>query len=481
MREGTRRGVRSRDQGRLPLAPFRRRERLPLASVFLLFAVLGLVGGCAKMRAPGGGPLDETDPFLTRSYPDSGATEVGAIDSLVLVFSEPMKRRTVEESFRMTPAVEFRSIGWEADTLTFLLLAPLDSASTYVGLLGGEAVDRHERKLGKPWVWPFSTGPAIDPGSVRGNVIGSRFRPAGLYVYVWPWEAGPPDTTESYYPPDPLRLGQSGSDGAFAIDYLPVDLPLRICALYDRDGDGSYQPLPDRWACTLEPVVLSDTSGVAEGIELFLAEKEEPGVLEGTVVDSLCLSLDPRAVLRSMRAERDSLLEWLSGEYDARQRGHGNLSEADSLRIEGEMSDFALREEVGLADSLFCAQTIRVELRAGEDSLVAATSGPDFRFADVEPGVYRLSAFRDVDRNSERSEGECVGKFPFALEVLPLRTIDDLLIEIALPAGEMLLRPLPEAADSLGPGGTPEGSGKSQGSGTPEGSDKLRGGSKEGS
>jgi hypothetical protein len=253
-------------------------------------------------------------------------------------------------------------------------------------------------------------------------------------------------------------LGQTESDGAFSIDFLPLDQPLRICALYDRDGDGSYQPLPDRWACAEDPVVLVDTLEVAEGIDIFLAEKEEPGVLAGTVVDSLCLSLDPRALLQGARAERDSLLEWLAGELDARQRGRGTLTVADSVRIEGEMASIASREVAGLADSMLCAQAVHVELWAAEDSLVASTSGPGFRFADVDPGVYRLSAFRDVDRNSERSFGESVGRFPFPVEIRPLRTIDDLVIEISVPPGETLLRFVPDAADSAGvaPAGSPD-------------------------
>lgn len=423
------------------------KARTALAALAVL-ALLVLVVGCARIRSPEGGPADETDPFVAGSRPDSAAVSVGALDSLVLVFSEPMKRATVVESFRLTPPVDFRAINWEEDTLTFVLEAPLDSATTYVGLLGSQAADRRDRKLGHPWVWPFSTGDRVDPGRVGGQVVGGRIKAAGLWVYVWPWEAGPPDTTESYYPPDPIRLGQTNAEGAFVVDHLPVERPLRLCAFYDRDGDGSYQPLPDRWACLPDSVVLPDSLPSAEGIELFLAEREEPGVIAGVVVDSLCLRLDPRAALGTMRAERDSLLEWLSGEYEARQRGRGSLTPSDSVRIEREMAEFSAIEERSGADSLLCAADLRVELRSGPDSLVATAGGPEFRFTDVAPGIYRLSAFRDVDRNATPSPGEARGAFPFALEVLPLRTLDELVVPIEVPAGETLLRPVPAESDS---------------------------------
>ncbi|MEZ4650662.1 MAG: Ig-like domain-containing protein [Candidatus Eisenbacteria bacterium] len=422
----------------------RKTPLLALVAAGFLASVLasGFVVGCANMRAPSGGPADETDPFVTQSSPDSAATLVVPTDSLAIVFSEPMKKRTVEEAFRITPPVEFRSIEWEADTLTFLLTAPLDTATTYVGLLGGDASDRRGRKMGNPWSWPFSTGSALDPGTASGQLHGGRFKPGGLFLYVWPWEDGPPDTTESYYPPDPIRFGQTNTDGTFAIDFLPAETPLRICAFYDRDKDGSFQPLPDRWACVEEPVVIPDSSGVLEEIEIFLAESEEPGTIEGTVVDSLCLAAAPGAVLKMVRAERDSLLEWLSGEYDARQRGRGTLTVADSIRIEREMAEFVRLETRAKDDSLLCAQPIRVELVTG-DSLVSETSGPDFRFAEVDPGIYRVRAYRDTDQNAERSMGEAMGRYPFALEVLPLRVLDELEISLRLPEGETLLRPLP--------------------------------------
>lgn len=424
--------------------PRRRPGIRAFLSLGLLAAVLasGFVVGCAKIRAPSGGPADETDPFVTQSFPDSAATGVMPTDSLAIVFSEPMKRRTVEEAFRITPSVEFRSIEWEADTLTFYLTAPLDTATTYVGLLGGDAADRRGRKMTNPWSWPFSTAATLDPGTASGKLHGGRFKPNGLFLYVWPWEAGPPDTTESYYPPDPIRFGQTNSDGTFSIDFLPTETPLRICAFYDRDKDGSFQPLPDRWACVEDPVVIPDSTAVLPDIDIFLAESEEPGTIEGTVVDSLCIVSAPGAVLRLVRAERDSLLEWLSGEYEARQRGRGTLTVADSIRIEAEMAEFARLEMRAVDDSLLCAQPIRVELVTG-DSLVSETSGPDYRFTEVDPGIYRVRAYRDTDQNQERSVGEAEGRYPFALEVRPLRVLDELEISLTLPEGETLLRPLP--------------------------------------
>ena len=67
--------------------------------------------------------------------------------------------------------------------------------------------------------------------------------------------------------------------------------------------------------------------------------------------------------------------------------------------------------------------------------------GPEFEWADVPPGIYRLRAFRDINETGERESGEPRGSYPFAIEVAPLRTIDDLGFAIELPEGETLLEP----------------------------------------
>lgn len=254
-----------------------------------------------------------------------------------------------------------------------------------------------------------------------------------------------PDTTESGFPPSPLRLGQTDDTGAFRIQHLPRSQALRICAFYDRDADGQFQPIADRWTCLPDSVVLADTSSARGDLALFLAEPDEPGTLAGTVADSFCVKASHQSRLATMRAERDSLLEWLEGEYEARERGRTTMSRSDSLRIEGEFAQFALIESSAARDSAICAQPIFVQLFTPSDSLVREAGGPEFEWTDVPPGVYRLRGFRDINATGEREPGEPRGAYPFAIEVAPLRTIDDLGFAIELGEGETLLEP-PESA-----------------------------------
>ncbi len=406
----------------------RRRRRLLRLNLGLTVVLLGVLG-CANMKAPTGGPLDKDSPRIESSVPDSGFVGVARIDSLVFTFSEPMNRQSVEDEFQMTPPVRFRAKEWRELTWILRLEAPLDTSTTYVAHFGRNTKDRRDNTLETSVSIPFSTGDVLDAGSVEGKVIGSRFRAQGLEVYAWPWADGAPDTTDSYYPPTPIRLGETSAEGEFRIAHLPAELPLRLCAFFDRDGDGRFQPFPDRWACTEEPIVLTDSTMTQSAVEIFLVEDEEPGTLAGTVADSSCLSRDPRATLRAVRAERDSLLEWLLGEWDARERGRGTMTSRDSVRIESQLSTLDSREIEAGQDSALCARPIRVELTAA-DSVVSEVAGPDYKFTEVLPGIYRLRAFRDLDEDGEVDDGEPTGAFPYAVEVAPLREIDDLTIEL---------------------------------------------------
>ena len=378
---------------------------------------------------------------MASTYPDSGATGVSGVDSLVIAFSEPMNRRSVEQSFQIVPSVDFSRLEWKEQVWTLRLRAPLLPHTTYVGFVGADAEDRRRNKLGRLWSFAFSTGDTLDDGEVSGRVVGQRFSPNRLWVYAWPWEIGMPDTTESGFPPPPLRLGQTDDAGQFRIGHLPREEPLRICAFYDRDADGQFQPIADRWACLSDSVVLADTSSARGDLALFLAEADEPGTIAGTVVDSFCVKQDYQVRLSAMRAERDSLLEWLEGEYEMRGRGRRTMSLADSMRIEAQFSQYALTETAALRDSTLCARSIFVQLFTVADSLMREAGGPEFEWADVPPGIYRLRAFRDINETGERESGEPRGSYPFAIEVAPLRTIDDLGFAIELPEGETLLEP----------------------------------------
>ncbi|MBK8230426.1 MAG: Ig-like domain-containing protein [Candidatus Eisenbacteria bacterium] len=414
---------------------------------------VGLLGGalmvaaCAHVESPPGGPEDTTAPRVVETYPDSGAVRVPLTDSLVFVFSEAMNQRTVETAFSISPAIEQRERRWDGTRWFVRLEQPLDIGQTYVVSFGTEATDRRKIPLVAPWAIGFSTAAELDTGALRGTVIGSRFAAKDVALYLWPWEEAPPDTSIDGFPPEPLRVGQTDAKGAFALDYLPRGRALRLAAFYDRNRDRRHDPADDFWGFLPDPVTLSDSTTRLDGVSLYIAARDEPGTVSGSVSDSLCLASTSRRRLEAARAERDSLrlllqasdpgldeatLRALVKRFAESDAELPKLTGQDSLRIGSRLIELDAAVAAAKADSSFCAQPIPVQLLGPEGEVVRSATGPKFSWSDVPPGIYRLRTFRDLNGNAVVDSAEVEVRFPHAIEVQPLRVLDQ--IELALPA-----------------------------------------------
>lgn len=401
---------------------------------------------------------------------------VPLVDSVAIVFSEPMDRSSVESSFFLSPSVEYRERSWDRQTWILRLREPIREDQTYVGLVGTGIRDRQRISPKEPWSFAFTTGESLDTGAVSGKVVGQRYPPRGALIHVWPWESGLPDTLAEGFPEDPLRLGQADAQGEFRVGHLPRGRPLQICALYDRDQDRRFNPRRDRWGCLDEPVILSDTLGILRGVDLYVTSPDEPGTVAGSVVDSSCVLAAVTARMARIQAERDSLGEWMGGVRSAEQSeepavpggagdaavphqkvpdaaspdgalegrsGNGapapaagwvrGLTAEDSLRIEREYLRLDGEEQAARSDSLWCAHPVVVRLVDADSTVVRESYGTaGFRWNDVPPGIYRLMGFRDMNENRRPDPGEPDVWFPHPLEVRPLRVMEG--FELVLPS-----------------------------------------------
>jgi len=401
---------------------------------------------CAHVEAPSGGPEDRSAPRVQASFPDSGAVRVPLVDSLSLTFSEPMNRNTVETAFSLSPPIGLRARHWRGTRWILELEHPFEAGRTYVASLATSAVDRHKNGLPAPWSFGFSTGDTLDDGRAEGKIIGSRYPAKGVSLFVWPWRDTPPDTTKQGYPPEPLRVGQARDDGAFRLDFLPREEPLRIAAFFDRDKDQRHDPDVDFWAFLPDPLVVTDTSRGLRDITLYLAAFDEPGTVSGTLADSFCVQSGAKKSLKAARAERDSLRTFLraaEGTVDrslieaierrfTKGRGESRrLSADDSLAIGAALLQLDETMASARAESAYCALDTPIELLGEKGEVVRSVKGAKFAWSDVPPGIYHLRAFRDVNGNALPDSSEPRVEYEHALEVLPLRKITDL--ELALP------------------------------------------------
>lgn len=119
-----------------------------LVQLFVLTGILLIVsvlGGCGGGASPAAGftVLDNLKPSVISITPDNGASDVNVTTSIVITFSEPMDRRTVESAFAISPALTGQFIWSQNDTvLTFIPDRALDYHTNYLLDVAAGSTDR---------------------------------------------------------------------------------------------------------------------------------------------------------------------------------------------------------------------------------------------------------------------------------------------------------------------------------------------------
>jgi hypothetical protein len=226
-------------------------------------------------------------------------------------------------------------------------------------------------------------------------------------------------------------MGQAEKDGSFRIEALPRQADLRLCALYDVDRNRSYEPGDDLWGCLDHPLSIDDTVTVARGLEIYLVLEDEPGSLEGAVIDSSCIGTGAEQLV-ILEHEADSM-SVLIGENDAgpadtllgfeRERPGA----VDTVAVRGRLAAIDSLRALARSDSSRCAAPVIVRLLDQDSTLVEESRGSGaFSFGGVEPGVYRITGFRDLDGDGFPGPEEARGGYSGRIELLPGRQIKDL-------------------------------------------------------
>lgn len=137
----------------------------------LLWAVLLVAAGCARVEPPPGGPEDRLPPVVTEIVPDSSSIVPGFREDVVFRFSERISETGVDEAVLVSPRtspvqvdrgrseirVSLRE-GWQPDVVYHVTLRP-------------DIRDLFNNALAAPVRLVFSTGPDIPSTRLTGDVI----------------------------------------------------------------------------------------------------------------------------------------------------------------------------------------------------------------------------------------------------------------------------------------------------------------------
>ena len=271
--------------------------------------------------APSGGPRDTTPAAVTETRPQTGATNVE--EPVITVDFDDYVDRGIRNAIAVQPNVRFTT-SYSGNSIDIEFLEELQPNTTYAVTIGTDWRDLDGNTPTSATSIVFSTGPDIDTGEIRGTVHGANLRNVEIFLYP-----NADTLTEAFSPTRdfaPYRM-PVGSSGKFLIGGLKDGL-YRIVAVQDQNGNGlvdgneqyamgsedvrvmgdgrretedgiqmllgpSFAEMSDTTKKDTVKQVVADSvradSTVADTTRADTVEREEPGTIMGTFVDSLNL------------------------------------------------------------------------------------------------------------------------------------------------------------------------------------------------
>jgi len=240
----------------------------------LLFLILFFLN-CAKEGMPPGGPVDTTPPEVISVSPQSDSTGVNLNSKIEITFSERMSGKPTEESIFISPFPKKPfDYKWRGNRLILSPTEPLLKSKTYVVTVGTGAQDLRKNHLSESYTFAFSTGPALDYGSISGEVWmkqDDKFRTeAGISIWAYLFS----DTIKI----DPERdkpdyVTQSDTAGKYVFRNLSVG-KYRLLAVEDLNRDQIWNPDKEAVGVSTEDVELASDNVSRNHIDFILALRD---------------------------------------------------------------------------------------------------------------------------------------------------------------------------------------------------------------
>jgi uncharacterized protein (DUF2141 family) len=199
---------------------------------------------------------------VVQTWPAPDATGVAPDQEIRVRFSEAMDRRSVEESFFLSPAPQGGlKFQWRGDDLAVLPAGGFHPGRTYLVSVGTGSRDEAGNPARASHDFAFSTDDRIDRGEVRGRVLPLEGARSQVYVIAYALaDQGGSDPDPTSDAPD--YTTQPASDGAFRFPRLSPGR-YRVFAFEDRDRDRACSAGTDPLAVPPGDILLTEPDAVA--------------------------------------------------------------------------------------------------------------------------------------------------------------------------------------------------------------------------
>jgi hypothetical protein len=150
--------------------------------------------------------------------------------------------------------------------------------------MGEGARDRHGNELRGGSAMVFSTADSFPRGRIEGKVEALGFEVSGTFLWCYEAAGGrKPDSTARDFD----AVGIAGPDGHFRIDGLSVPGSYRVWAFADLNSNRSFEPQTDLLAPADTVFVLEPGNPVASDVHLRVVNPRAPARIRGAVLDTL--------------------------------------------------------------------------------------------------------------------------------------------------------------------------------------------------
>lgn len=279
-------------------------------AIYIIMCAAGglLLGACASMGTPEGGPRDETPPRMVRATPAPGATDVDARHIAIdfdeyITLQDAFTNVVVSPTSETTPRVS--ATGRRVNVQFTDSLLP---NTTYTIDFADAIRDNNEGNALEGFSYTFSTGPTLDSLRISGMVLDSRtLEPQqGVLVGVHTSEA---DTAFTRVRLE--RVARTDDRGRFTLRGLAPGR-YRLFSLQDLNGDMRWDNPEERIAFfdgwitpTAEATTVADTiyNVLTLAVDSVVERASTRFLPNDILLSSFSLGYRPQYLKKSMRPD----------------------------------------------------------------------------------------------------------------------------------------------------------------------------------
>ncbi len=243
-----------------------------------------IIAGCATQVPPSGGPPDTTPPKIIKTYPENGTVNFKG-NYVEVEFSEYVDKRSAQDAIYISPYIQGETqYKWSGRKLKLIFPEKLKDNTTYVITFGTEIKDLNAgNKMKESFTLAFSTGSAIDSGSIEGKIFSSK---ENFMVFAYLLDKLNPDTLSPLHT-KPDYVTQAGKDGAFKFQFIKFG-KYRLFAINDKIKNLLYNPGEDEYGVFWEDVVIDPQNPTATNIifKTTIEDTSKPFISSLNVLDN---------------------------------------------------------------------------------------------------------------------------------------------------------------------------------------------------